>query len=436
MSTLLPTQWTATTDQNTNQLLYEGATYWVQNSGKSWSFTAPTNDTLRFELRPYDGGASFDVPTVDRSEIAGSTRYAMGTDIHVSYDFQIEPGAANHAQWLALGQFHETPNDGWQQPYGMFLSGERMTFIIDNAGNTANDWGKYQTLWTDSQDIVRGHTYHMQIDARFDLTNGYLHVVRDGVTLIDYHGPMGWSGMDTVYWKEGLYRGASDTTIAADYSNLSITTGATQPVSTPPPSTIPVSGSDGTAGNDTLVGEASTSNHLRGYAGDDSITGGTQFNDINGNQGNDTIIGKSVVGDWLLGGQGADSINASASTGNNIVNGNIGNDTIVGGSGHDTLRGGQGDDVIHAGSGGDWISGDLGTNTIYGGQGADTFHAGAGHDLITGWQSSDHIVVDSGVTWTSTQVNSDVHVNFSNGGEMDLLGTQLSSLQSGWILNA
>jgi len=41
--------------------------------------------------------------------------------------------------------------------------------------------------------------------------------------------------------------------------------------------------------------------------------------------------------------------------------------------------------------------------------------------------------VDSGVTYTVTQVNSDVHILFSNGGEMDLLNTQQTSLQSGWI---
>jgi len=147
-----------------------------------------------------------------------------------------------------------------------------------------------------------------------------------------------------------------------------------------------------------------------------------------------TIVGKSAVGDWLLGGQGNDQIDATASTGHNILHGNLGNDTLSAGAGGDTLRGGQGDDVIHAGTGDDWISGDLGNNTIYGGQGSDIFHAGAGHDTINGWHAGDHVAVDAGVTYTVTQVNADVHVVFSNGGEMDLLNTQQSSLQSGWII--
>jgi beta-glucanase (GH16 family) len=191
----------------------------------------------------------------------------------------------------------------------------------------------------------------------------------------------------------------------------------------------------GTANGDTLTGTADVDNKIRGGAGDDYITGSNKFNDINGNQGNDTIIGKSTVGDWLLGGQGNDSIDASASTGHNVINGNLGNDTLIGGSGGDTLRGGQGDDVIHAGTGNDWISGDLGNNTIYGGQGNDTFHAGGGHDIVNGWHNGDHVHVDAGVTFATTQVGADVHIAFSNGGEMDLLNTQVNSLQAGWIIN-
>jgi Ca2+-binding RTX toxin-like protein len=189
----------------------------------------------------------------------------------------------------------------------------------------------------------------------------------------------------------------------------------------------------GGSGADTITGGAG-SNTLSGGDGNDSISGSVDFNRINGNAGDDSIVGHSTVGDWLSGGQGQDSIDASASTGANILNGNLGNDTLVGGSGADTLRGGQGDDVIHAGTGNNWISGDLGNNTIYGGQGMDTFHASAGHDVVNGWHAGDHVQVDSGVPYTVTQVNADVHVGFANGGEMILQNTKLNSLGVGWIL--
>jgi V8-like Glu-specific endopeptidase len=190
----------------------------------------------------------------------------------------------------------------------------------------------------------------------------------------------------------------------------------------------------GGSGDDTLVSpNANGPDTVFGGAGQDSIVGGQGFDQINGNTGDDTIVGRSATGDWLLGGQGQDSIDASASHGDNILNGNLGNDTLIGGAGADTLRGGQGDDVIHAGPGRAWISGDLGANTIFGGQGLDTLHAGPGHDVVNGWHAGDLVLVDAGVTFSVAQVGGDVHVLFSNGGEMDLIGVQQSSLQSGWI---
>jgi Ca2+-binding RTX toxin-like protein len=197
----------------------------------------------------------------------------------------------------------------------------------------------------------------------------------------------------------------------------------------------------GYAGDDTInAGAAPLNDTLFGGDGNDSIVGGLGFNRVNGNVGDDTIVGHSTTGDWLFGGQGNDSINAAQSTGHNLVNGNLGQDTIVGGSGGDTLRGGQGNDVITGGSGADWISGDLGDNTLTGGGGADTFHGSAGHDTVTDFNFSegDRILLDHGVTPTATQVNADVHVDLSNGGQLILQNVQLSALgaTSGWILTS
>ena len=235
MDRLAPSQWSAAVDPTTHLLDVGGAAEWVQNAGRPWSLTNPGGDntTLRFELHP---GDLWPVDATERSEIAGETRYGMGTNIHVSYAFNLEPGAPNHAKWLAIGQFHEASNDGWQQPFGVFLSGEKMAIVIADAGEAPNDWSKYQVIYADSGDIVRGHTYQMQIDVNFDLVSGSVHVVRDGASLVDYHGPLGWQGMDSVYWKEGLYREASDTVVAAEFSQLSITTDAQPP---PPPPTDP-----------------------------------------------------------------------------------------------------------------------------------------------------------------------------------------------------
>jgi Ca2+-binding RTX toxin-like protein len=193
-------------------------------------------------------------------------------------------------------------------------------------------------------------------------------------------------------------------------------------------------------GADTIDASAAPQNNtLFGGAGADYLVGGPGFNRLNGNIGDDTIVGASKQGDCLLGGQGNDSIDASNSTGHNALQGNIGDDTLHGGAGGDTLRGGKGQDVLEGGSGADWISGDLGANTLTGGGGADTFHAGAGHDLVTDFTvgEGDRISIDAGLAYQTSQSGSDVHIDLSNGGQIVLQNTRLSSLgpESGWIVS-
>lgn len=192
----------------------------------------------------------------------------------------------------------------------------------------------------------------------------------------------------------------------------------------------------GGLGNDSIDGGLGN-NVLFGGGGNDQILTGAGFNRVNGNTGDDTIMGSSKVGDWLSGGQGNDLVDATASTGHNIINGNLGNDTVNGGDGGDTLRGGQGDDVVHGGSGNDLIFGDLGRNTLTGGAGADTFHSGNGvaQDTITDFNHTqgDRIQIGAGLSWTTAQVGADAHVDVSNGDVIVLQNTQLSALSNGWI---
>jgi hypothetical protein len=192
----------------------------------------------------------------------------------------------------------------------------------------------------------------------------------------------------------------------------------------------------GGIGADPLNGSSlNTSDAFFGGPGADTLTAGNGPSCfLQGNAGSDSLVG-GTGSDTLFGGADDDVIMVNQSeVGRAFVNGNMGNDTIIDGPGADSLHGGQGDDVIYVGSGADWISGDLGNNTIYGGRGVDTFRAGAGHDQINNWHAGDVVQVASDVSWTASQVGSDVHILFSNGGEMDLMSTQYSSLQSGWLV--
>ena len=192
----------------------------------------------------------------------------------------------------------------------------------------------------------------------------------------------------------------------------------------------------GGGGDDTIT-DVSGTNYLRGEDGNDSISGGTGFDDINGNKGNDTITG-GPGGDWLVGGQDNDLITSTG--GNDILYGNLGNDTLNGGSGNEVIRGGQGDDVLTGGVGNDYVSGDKGSDTMTGGMGADIFHSfgDAGIDRVTDFNLSqgDRVQLDPGTVFTLSQVGADTIVNMTGGGQMTLVGIQLSSLTGNWIFGA
>jgi hypothetical protein len=219
---LKPSQWTSSTDQENNQLVVGDHAFWVENAGRPWSFNnaGRDNSTLRFEVHHGDRWSSSgwtDPPTSERTEIASTARYPLGTDIHVSYDFMVEPGPPNTAKWVVMGQFHQDPGST-SPPFEIDLQGEKMAIVIA----TGSD---YRTLWKDRSNLERGRTYRMDIDATFDLHDGRLVVRRDGRELVNYRGPFGVWGMRSVYWKQGIYRSAAFTPLAANYGNLSITTG-------------------------------------------------------------------------------------------------------------------------------------------------------------------------------------------------------------------
>jgi len=187
------------------------------------------------------------------------------------------------------------------------------------------------------------------------------------------------------------------------------------------------------AGNDTVDGGAGQS-YLRGDDGNDSLVGGSQFDDINGNMGNDTVS-TGAGDDYSVGGKDNDLLFGDA--GVDVVWGNLGDDTCDGGDGADQVRGGQGNDSVSGGAGDDFVSGDRGADTISGGSGADLFHGSqdAGLDRVLDFNlaQGDRVQLDPGTTYTLTQVGADTVIDMGGGNQMILVGVQLSTLTLGWI---
>ncbi len=190
------------------------------------------------------------------------------------------------------------------------------------------------------------------------------------------------------------------------------------------------------AGNDTIVGGGGQ-DYLRGDDGNDRIVGGDAFDDANGNMGNDTVS-TGAGEDYCVGGKDNDSLSGGADY--DLVYGNLGDDTCNGDDGDDIVRGGQGNDVVNGGNGNDFVSGDKGDDTMSGGAGADVFHTfgDAGIDRVIDFNlaQGDRVQLDPGTVFTLSQVGADTVINMTGGGQMTLVGIQLSSLTGNWIFGA
>ena len=202
--------------------------YWAQNSGAPWSLSI-AEGVFRFEVRSGDHWAPDPAGSgKERSEVADKATLGFGRSYRIRYQFQVEPGPASTAEWLVLGQIHQTDDAGTppsSPPFEIDLNNDRMALVVrwsSAAPALAAPPGE-ATLWSDSSAIRRGHWYDIAIDVRFDpYGDGALSVRRDGVALASYRGPLGFAGHAGVYWKEGVYRAPAPEAIAASFRNLSI----------------------------------------------------------------------------------------------------------------------------------------------------------------------------------------------------------------------
>ena len=103
-----------------------------------------------------------------------------------------------------------------------------------------------------------------------------------------------------------------------------------------------------------------------------------------GTEGNDTLIGSYA---W-------DSI--AGNGGNDIIVGLARNDVLDGGAGNDMLFGGEGDDILSDPQGNNLLIGGNGNDEIYGGKNSDIIAGGSGDDYLDGSGGSDIYLFNAG----------------------------------------
>jgi hypothetical protein len=319
---ILPSQWTPNTRDY--DVFVMDNRQWVVDAEKSWSFSSPDNNTLRFEVRKGDqfsDSAWTDPWGVERAEINDTARYSTSQEIGVAYQFMIEPGAQNTARWLVMGQLHS--NTSGSPPIEIKLEGSDKMVIYGNYQSSSGNV-VYQKLFQDTQNLVRGKWYTMKMLVKIDAYGGgYVDVWRDGQQIIDYYGKLGYLGQTQTYWREGIYRSSptGGETIAINYKNIDIEVGsgarsvsagsASSPA--PSPSPIPAQNTLATWNGEKFVGGwadntiygTSGNNMLYGKTGNDTLTGGAGkdafvFDTQPGSTNRDTVTDFNVYDDTIV----------------------------------------------------------------------------------------------------------------------------------------
>lgn len=213
----------------------------------------------------------------------------------------------------------------------------------------------------------------------------------------------------------------------------------------------------GQNGNDLLLG-SNGNDRLFGGAGIDTLLGGGGRDTLTGDAGGDRLDGGAQidVASYAAAGAGVwvrlwagDGVSGDA-LGDTLIaiedlEGSAFNDTLAGDNGNNRIEGGIGADILQALDGADILLGETGNDTMTGGAGNDAFWyiSGDGADRITDFTAgaaSDDVIRLFGfgapvntfaeVLALSSQVGSDVVINFGGGNSITLANVTLGSLHA------
>jgi hypothetical protein len=193
------------------QQLTDGPDSHAQNARRSWSLRR-VDESRRFEVRNGDRWADDGNAPKERSEIYFPDRMTSGRGYRIMFRFMLEQGPPNRAAWMSLAQVQSIfrrGDPGHSPPLALELKGDRLRVVTRTSRQPLpgqND-AKTSILFTDLADLVRGRWYVMMFDLKLDpFGNGRLVARRDGQTIVNYRGPLGFVEPIGAYLKQGIYR--------------------------------------------------------------------------------------------------------------------------------------------------------------------------------------------------------------------------------------
>ncbi|MCC1494604.1 S-layer family protein [Cognatishimia sp. F0-27] len=207
----------------------------------------------------------------------------------------------------------------------------------------------------------------------------------------------------------------------------------------------------GSAGNDTLTGN-SEANFIEGGAGADVLDGGTnnstsRNNDmvrydsssagVNVNLSNGAASGGDAEGDTIsnfegLGGSAFDDTLTGSNSDNDLF-GRAGNDSLVGLDGEDALEGGEGNDTLDGGDDDDLLLGEAGNDLLLGGEGDDTLAGDEGDDTLEGGAGDDALDGGDGIDtarYSGSSAAVQVDLATGQGTSADAAGDSLTDIEN------
>lgn len=221
-----------------NKFQIDGVPYGVLTVNKSYNLEQIDNHTLRFEIQQ---GDSVWCCNNEASLIQRDQMWEPETPLTIAYQFMLEPGAANTADWFVLAEIQTDlsnspfPKAGVSPVVTIGLGGPKTApwsggehlqvwsqwcptnlSPANGAGNVKN-----QILWSQPTDIVRGKWYDIRIQTTIiNSSAGHLNVWIDGTQVVNYSGPVGFGYPN--YFLYGVYRHTSPQNTAAQFKNMTI----------------------------------------------------------------------------------------------------------------------------------------------------------------------------------------------------------------------